>query len=144
MLELMPGRYDITEKVGQLEIVNVSHFILKGSQINLIMIYCQKNATFGFTFANIHDIVVSDIQISHCCAQLTANFTINATQVDNYTMYEIVISEIDASNRQWLNAYQGSCNAQNCFKIPCCTTIATIDNGKISLHQTTVLHSKGL
>ena len=138
----MPGRYDITEKVGQLEVVNVSRFILKGSQINLTMIHCQKNATFGFTFANIDDIVVSDIQISHCCAQLTANFTIDATQVDNYTMHETVKSEIDASNRQWLNAYQGSCNAQNRF--PCCTTIATIDNGKISIYQTTVLHSRGV
>ena len=140
MLELMPGRYDITEEVGQLEIVNVSHFILKGSQINLTIIYCQKNATLGFTFANTDDIVISDIQISHCCAQLTANITIDATRVDDYTRYPK--SEIDASIRQWLGVYQGSCNTQNHF--PCCTTITTIDNGKISIHQTTVLHSKGV
>ena len=139
-LELMPGRYVITEEVGQLEIVNVSHFILKGSQINLTMIYCQKNATFGFTFANTDDIVISDIQISHCCAQLTANITIDATRVDDYTRY--AKSEINTSIGQWLDAYQGPCNAQNRF--PCCTTIATINSGKISIHQTTVLHSKGV
>lgn len=141
-LELMPGRYDITEKVGQLEIVNISHFILKGSKINSSMIYCQKNATFGFTFANIVDVEISDIQISHCCAQSIANITIDDTEIDNSTMYSTIKSEIKASNRQWLNAYQGSCDALNIF--PCCITIAIIDIGKISMHQTTVLYSKGV
>ena len=106
------------------------------------MIYCQKNATFGFTFENIDDIVVSDIQISHCCAQLTTNISIDPTQVDNYTMYGTMKSEIDPSHRKWLVAYQGSCHEQNRF--PCCITIAVIDNGNISIHQTTVLHSKGV
>ena len=142
-LELMPGRYDIIEKVGQLVIANVSHFILKGSQINLTVIYCQQYATFGFIFANTDDIVISDIQISHCCAQLSANITIDATRADNYTITSTNFKpEINTSIRRWLDAYQGPCNAQNRF--PCCTTIATIDSGKISIHQTTVLHSKGV
>ena len=136
MLELIPGRYDITERVGQLVIANVSNFVLKGSlQINSTIIYCQQNATFGLTFANADDIVISDIQISHCCAKLTVNITTDATRVHDY-----VRSELDTHIKQWLGAYQGSCNAQNRF--PCCATIASIDNRGVAIRQITVLHSK--
>ena len=119
VLELMPGRYDITERVGQLVIANVGHFILKGSQINSTTIYCQQNVTFGLTFAKADDIVILDIQISHCCAELTVNITIDATRVDDF-----VASEMDAHIKQWLAAYQGSCSAQNRF--PCCVTITIV------------------
>ena len=137
VLELMPGRYDITEKVGQLVIANISHFMLKGSQINSTTIYCQLNATFGLTFAKADDIVISDIQISHCCAELTENITIDATRVDDY-----VASEMDNHVKQWLSAYQGSCNAQNRF--PCRASITSIDSRVVVIRQTTVLHSKGV
>ena len=131
----MPGRYDITERVGQLVIANVSHFILKGSQINSTTICCQQNATFGLTFANADNVVISDVQISHCCAKLTVNITIDATRVDDY-----VKSQMDIHIKQWLHDYQGSCSAQNRF--PCCATITSIDNRGVAIRQTTILHSK--
>ena len=61
VLELTPGRYDITERVGQLVIANISHFTLKGSLVESkpnITIDCQQNATFGLTFANIVDVAI--------------------------------------------------------------------------------------
>jgi predicted outer membrane repeat protein len=66
---------------------------------------------------------------------LTVNITIDATRVDEY-----VISELDAHIRQWLAAYQGSCSAQNRF--PCCATITSINNRKVTIQQTKVLNSK--
>ena len=139
VLELMPERYEITERVGQLVIANVGHFMLKGSQINSTIIYCQQNATFGLTFAKADDIVISDIQISHCCAKLTENITIDATRVDDY-MY--VASQMDDHIKQWLSAYQGSCDVQNRF--PCCASIASIDSRVVAIQKTAVLHSKGV
>ena len=68
---------------------------------------------------------------------MTTNITIDDTRVADF-----VISKIDNSIKQWFNAYQGSCHAQHHF--PCCTSIASIDNTRIVISKTIVLHSKGV
>ena len=140
VLELMPGMYDITESVGQLVIANISHFTLKGSLIQSkpnTTIYCQQNATFGFTFTNTVDVTILNIQIIHCCAQLTTNITIDNTKIEKFVTFKL-----DCFIKQWFGAYQGSCHEQNRF--PCCISIASINNVRIVLSQTVVLHSKGV
>ena len=140
-LELLPGRYDITERVGQLTVANVSHFVLRGSKIKqkpATTITCHQTATFGLTFVNTVDIAVSDIEIAHCCAELTENITIDATRVDDY-----IPSDLDPFVKQWFRGYQGYCDEHSRL-FPCCTTVASINSVKTEISRITVLHSKGV
>ena len=68
---LMPGRYDITKRVGQLVIAEVKHFILKSSIADQNVTFsCHSNATLGLTVVESFNVTVSDLQIIHCSAML--------------------------------------------------------------------------
>ena len=75
-LELMPGRYNITQTVGQLETVNVSHFTLMGSMDAIASghtdtaNYYWPNATFGLMFVNTFNVSLVNIITDHCTAKI--------------------------------------------------------------------------
>ena len=76
-LELLPGMHRITENIGQLVFIKVENFILKGSSPN-VTITCQPGSNLGFTIINSRYIEISNIQISHCSAELQLKETNNA------------------------------------------------------------------
>ena len=68
-LELLPGEYNITEKVGQLILIEVVNFTLKGSSPN-VTITCQPGATWGLTIIKSLRVEISNVQIYKCFANL--------------------------------------------------------------------------
>ena len=131
-LELLPGMYDITEKVGQLVLVNAENFTLKGSSSN-VTITCQPGATLGLTIIQSQNVEFSDIQISHCSAKL----------------------QLEESNSELLKTYNkqlkrhlkhnlSSCDT-NANSYPACYTfLASFKNKKFTIYETAILHSKGV
>ena len=61
-LELLPGVYNITEKVGQLVLIKIVNFTLKGSSPNVTII-CQPGATWGLTIIKSLWVEISNVQI---------------------------------------------------------------------------------
>ena len=61
-LELLPGEYNITEKVDQLVLIKVKNFTLKGSSPNVTII-CQPGATWGLTIIKSLWVEISNVQI---------------------------------------------------------------------------------
>ena len=59
-LELLPGIYNIYERVGQSVLIRVTDFILKGSPPN-VTIVCQPGASWGLTIINSLWIEISHI-----------------------------------------------------------------------------------
>ena len=68
----LPGNYDITKSVGNIVTVGISDFRLKASSLENgnVSIVCQPDARLGFTFIKSHNIEISEIQISHCSANI--------------------------------------------------------------------------
>ena len=77
-LELLPGVYNITENVGQLVLINVENFILRGSSPN-VTITCQSGATWGLTIIKGQVVGISNIQSvtvlqSYCLSKVVIQF----------------------------------------------------------------------
>ena len=99
-LELLPGVYNITEKVGQLVLVKVKNFTLKGSSLNVTII-CQPGATWGLTIIKSVWVEISNVQIYNCSAKLQLEgrnntiLTAYNKQVGQYLKYNL--SSCDAN-----------------------------------------------
>ena len=101
-LELLPGEYNITEKVGQLVLVKVVNFTLRGSTPN-VTITCQPGATWGITIIKSLWVEISNIQIYNCSANLQlegCNNTILTAyneRVGQYIEYDLSSCDVNAS-----------------------------------------------
>ena len=128
-LELLPGEYNITEKVGQLVLVNVTNFILKGSSPN-VTITCQPGATWGLIIIQSQYIEISNIQVSYCSAKLQLNDP-------NLVSYNKLLGK-------YLGYNLSSCEANTDSFPACFTFFASFRNGNFSLYETAILYSKGV
>ena len=127
-LELLPGMYDITEKVGQLVLIDVEYFALKGSSPN-VTITCQPGATLGLTIIRSRIVEISNVQIRYCSAKLQLEES-NSTGLATY-------------NKQ-LEEYLCSCDT-NANSYPACfTSLASFSNEEVTIYETAILHSKGV
>ena len=132
-LELLPGRYDITESVGQLFVAMVRNFRLEGppQEKGTAIIECSGNSTLGFMFVRGTNIQISNIHFSHCSATLTlvANNTVfdarYATALMRYLEQNFSLCELESHTL-------------------CYTSLASFGNVKISLDRTTISYSKGI
>ena len=131
-LELLPGTYDITEKVGQLVLVNAKNFTLKGSSPN-VTITCQPGATLGLTIIQSQNVEISNIQISHCSAKLQ----LEDSNSELLTTYNKKLEE-------YLKHNLSSCDI-NAYSYPACYTfLASFRNKNVTIHETAILYSKGV
>ena len=130
-LELLPGVYDIAEEVGQLVLINAKNFTLMGSSPN-VTITCQPDATFGLTIIQSQNIEFSNIQISHCSAKLQLKESNDLLVTYNEQL------------RTYLGYNLSSCNANTNSFPACYTFFASFRNEKLTLHETVILHSKGI
>ena len=137
MLELLPGSYDITERVGQLVIANVRNFTFKGSSLMKgdVTITCLPGATFGFAFILSHNVEISNIQISYCSAKLNLSSTLLRTI--NRVYDNILI-------RKHLEHDFESCNAKSEQHILCFSFFASFRNTNVTIHQTSIVYSRGV
>ena len=136
-LELLPGSYDITERVGQLVIANVRNFTFKGSSSvkGDVTITCLPGATLGFAFIFSHNIEISNIQISHCSAKLNLSSTLLRTI--NRVYDNILI-------RKHLEHDFESRNAKSEQHILCFSFFASFRSTNVTIHQTSIVHSRGV
>ena len=130
----MPGRYDVSKRVGQLVVTNVSNFTLKGSSLknDSATIICRPNATLGFTFTQSHNVEISNIHLSHCCADLEVNISKLILTTYNEHLNE---------NLRHLLQKLGSCDSDLAL---CCNSLAIINNMEVTIYRTTILHSRGV
>ena len=97
-LELLPGRYEITESVGQLVITNVSNFRIEcihcQDKVGNVTIDCLGSATLGFTFVHCENVQISNLQFSHCSANLNlvANNTVLISDVGSKLMQHLKLN----------------------------------------------------
>ena len=136
-LELLPGSYDITERVGQLVIANVRNFTFKGSSSvkGNVTITCLPGATFGFAFIFSHNVEISNIQISHCSAKLNLSSTLLRTI--NRVYDNILI-------RKHLEHDFESCSTKSEQHILCFSFFTSFRNTNVTIHQTSIVHSRGV
>ena len=134
-LELLPGRYEITESVGQLVITNVSNFRIEciycQDKVGNVTIECLGSATLGFMFVRCENVQISNLQFSHCSANL--NLVANNT---------VLISDVGSMLMRYLKLNFSSCELEN--HILCYSLFASFSNTEISLNRTTIIHSKGI
>ena len=131
-LELLTGMYNITEKVGQLILVNIENFILRGSSPN-VTITCQPGATFGITIVQSQKIEISSIQISHCSAKLQL-------QESSST----ILKAFNEQATRYLEYNLNSCDTNGNNYPACYTSLASFRNQKVIIYKTAILHSKGV
>ena len=135
-LELLPGMYDITEEVGQLVLVNVKNFTLRGSSRNVTIITCKSGATWGLTFIDSYQIEISNIQISHCSAKLQLEESnCPSLQLTNYYNKQL---------GKYLRYNLSSCDADTDNFPACYAFFASFKSEKITIYETAILHSKGV
>ena len=134
-LELLPGRYEITESVGQLVITNVSNFTIEcihcQDKVGNVTIECLGSATLGFTFVHCKNVQISNLQFSHCSANL--NLVANNT---------VLMSDVGYMFMQYLKLNFSSCELEN--HTLCYSLFASFCNTEICLYRTTIQHSKGV
>ena len=140
-LELLPGTYYVTEKVGHVVIANVNQFKIKGSLQfkGDAIIICQPDAILGFTFIQSRNVEISNIQISNCSAIM--NSEINGS----------LLSAIDTFNNLhnidvFLEYNFTTCRSMQEHHVNtlCYIFLASIDDTEIFIHQTAILHSRGV
>ena len=134
-LELLPGRYEITESVGQLVITNVSNFRIEcihcQDKVGNVTIDCLGSATLGFMFVHCENVRISNLQFSHCSANL--NLVANNT---------VLMSDVGYMLMQYLKLNFSSCELEN--HTLCYSLFASFCNTEICLYRTTIQHSKGV
>ena len=135
-LELLPGRYEITESVGQLVITKVSNFRIEGVQekVGTVIIEYLRSSTLGFTFVRSENIYISNIHFSHC----SANFGL----VHLVTKHAALTSNVTSMFMRYLKQNLTSCIVEN--HTLCYSLLVSFGNMEISLYQTTIRHSKGI
>ena len=134
-LELLPGEYNITEKVGQLILVKVKNFTLKGSSPNVTII-CQPGATWGLTIIKSLWVEISNVQIYNCSANLLLEGHNNT--ILNITAYNKQVG-------QYLKYNLSSCDANVSKGHPACHAYLSIfEDRKATIHQTAIFYSRGV
>ena len=131
-LELLPGMYDITEEVGQLVLIEVKNFTLKGSTPN-VTITCQPGATLGLTIIRSHWVKISNIQISNCSAKLQLKGNSST-----------ILTAYNKQVKQYLDHNLSSCDTNGNSYPACYTFLANFENKKVAIYETAILHSKGI
>ena len=135
-LELMPGRYNITEKVGQVIIYQVQNLLVKQSVVNQnVTIHCDSNTTFGLTVVGSSNVTISGLEIVHCSAAFTYMNLIK--NMLHNVHYEYILSQYF---QQWLD-HPNSCDLESLI-LPCIATIFLIDNPEVTMQHTAILHSQ--
>ena len=138
-LELMPGRYNITEKVGQLVIDQVQNVLVKRSVVGQkynVTIQCDSNATFGITIIGSSNVTISGLQIIHCSAALSQkqrNYMVHYNIGGHYPVLRRYL-------KQWFDN-KISCDSELMI-LPCIATIFFIDNLEVTMQQTIILRSQ--
>ena len=127
-LELLPGEYNITEKVGQLVLVYVINFTLRGSSPN-VTITCQPGATWGMIIIESQYIEISNIKVNYCSTELQLN--------DPNLAYNKLLGK-------YLGYNLSSCDANTNSFPACFTFLASFRNGNLSLYETAIFYSKGV
>ena len=132
-LELLPGEYNITEKVGQLVLVEVVNFTLKGSSPN-VTITCQPGATWGLTIIKSLRVEISNVQIYKCFANLPLEGRNNT-----------ILTAYNKQVGQYLEYDLSSCDAIASIEHPACHAYLTIfKNKKVTIYQTFIFYSRGV
>ena len=136
-LELLPGRYIVTENISHLVVANIKNFQLKGTSLleGNVTISCQNGATLGFIFIHSQNVEIINIQISHCSAKLEINASLLNTTL---TFYDHV--RLD----EYLGQDFRSCNAKVARQVPCYIFLACFGNTEMRIYQTAILHSTGI
>ena len=132
-LELLPGKYDITESVGQLLFTKIRNFRLQGplQEKRSITIECLDGATLGFMFVRCENVRISNIQFSHCSAKL--NLVANDT---------VLMSDVASTLMRHLEQNFSSCELEN--NTLCYSLLTSFSNANISLYRTAITYSKGI
>ena len=132
-LELLPGEYNIIEKVGQLVLVKVKNFTLKGLSPNVTII-CQPGATWGLTIIKSVWVEISNVQIYNCSANLQLEGRNNTIlmayneQVGRYLEYNLSSCDVNASKGY-----------------PACHVYLSIfKDREVTIHQTGIFYSRGV
>ena len=133
-LELLPGMYNITEEVGQWVLIKVKNFILRGSSRNVTVITCQSGATWGLSFVQSYQVEISNIQVHHCSAKLQLEESNNPSSANYY----------NKQLRKYLRYNLSSCDADTNSFPACYAFLASFKSKKVSIHETAILHSKGV
>ena len=138
-LKLIPGIYDITERVGQLVIANVSHLTLKRSVIEQnVTLFCHPNATLGLTIIHSFNVTVSGLQLIHCSARMTEE----ALEYIGYELghkgYEEALHIIQYL-KHWLSS---PALCELAATVPCKASVIIINNRAITMQHSTISHSQ--
>ena len=137
----MPGRYEITEKVGQLIIAHVQYFFIKRFIVDQnVTFYCDSNATFGLTVVRSSNVTISGLEIIHCSTALMHMTLIRS--MFTFSHYDVIQSNSHFHQyfQQWLKNPL-SCDSEYAI-LPCIATIFFIDNSNVTLQQTSILYSR--
>ena len=125
-LEILPGTYYITEKIGQLVITEVNNFKIQGSSLlngrSNATIICQPSATLGFTFVKSVGVEISNIQFQHCSA--ITHSELNSSMLKNFTSR---CNSVDSGN----------------YHTFCYTFLASYRT-ELAIYRTAILHTKGI
>ena len=125
-LEILPGTYYITEKIGQLVITEVNNFKIQGSSLingrPNATIMCQPSATLGFTFVKSFGVEISNIQIRHCSAIIHSE--LNSSMLKNFTSR---CNSVDSGN----------------YHTFCYSFLASYRT-ELAIYQTAILHTNGI
>ena len=131
-LVLLPGTYNIYKRVGQLILIKVKNFTLKGLSPN-VSIICQPGASFGLAIIRSYCIDISDIHISKCSAKLQLEGSNNT-----------ILTAYNKQVMQYLQYNLSSCDTNGNRYPACYTFLASFENKKVTIYQTAILHSKGV
>ena len=117
ILELMPGRYIITEKVGHVAIDQVQNLLMTWSVVGQnVTIHCASNTTFGIMVIESSNVTITGIQIIHCSAEFKQLQVFDSM----YTMWH----KVHPYFQQWLNN-SASCDSDHII-VPCIATIVSM------------------
>ena len=133
-LKLLPGEYNISERVGQLVLVEVENFTLKGSSPNVTII-CQPGATWGLTIIKSTWVEISNIQIYNCSANL---------QLEGHN--NKILAAYNKKVGQYLEYDLSSCDVNASKGHPACHAYLSIFENikKVIIHQTAIFYSTGV
>lgn len=136
ILELLSGRYNITEKIGHMVIGQVQDFSVIGRNVT---IHCDSNTTFGITVIGSSNVTIRGVEIIHCSAALMDQLQLQVLQILTENMY-IFRHNIHPYFQQWLNK-PFSCDSDHII-LPCIATIFFCNNSNVALQETTILYSQ--
>ena len=142
-LRLLPGKYEISENIGDFTVTNVNNLTISGSsRLSWIRrdysnadasIHCQPNVTFGFVFINCSNVVISNLSISHCSAKLGRN-TIEA-------IYRI--PQVRTFNLPYIREWTNNMTSCEVMALPCVANIVAIECTSIKLYRTVIFRAQG-